>query len=116
MVILEVLSGRVPYHQFHNATVMLTVMRGEHPERPGRPWFTDDLWRTLGQCWSPQPNDRPTVEAIFECLGRLATTRIPFPLDLEDDDGIVDDESISIVSHYRMSRYFIVSLVLRLSL
>ena len=116
MVILEVLSGRVPYHQFQNTTVMLMVMRGECPGRPGRPWFTDDLWRTMEQCWSPQLIDRPTIRGIFECLERLAITWGPLPPGPEDDGGIVGDETVSTVSHYRMFRYFIAGVVLRRSL
>ena len=115
MVILEVLSGRVPYHQFQNTTVILMVMRGVRPGRPGRSWFTDDLWRTMEKCWSPRPSERPTIEAIFELLGQLAATWRPLPPDQEDDDGIVGDETVPTVSHYQVFRYFIVNLVLRLS-
>ena len=102
MVILEVLSDRVPYSQFKDFIVIRTVIEGTHPERPERPWFTDDLWRTLGQCWLPQPENRPAIEAVLECLGRVAATWRPLPpgVDEGEEEGIASDESVSTVSHY----------------
>jgi hypothetical protein len=72
MVILEVLSGQVPFAQDTDFIVIRKVGEGECPERPEGAWFTDDLWRTLEQCWSFQPKDRPSVEVVLECLGRAS--------------------------------------------
>ena len=72
MVILEVLSGQVPFARDNEVTVIRKVLNGERPERPEEVWFTDDLWGTLKQCWSPRPETRPTVEAILECLDRVS--------------------------------------------
>jgi hypothetical protein len=78
MVILEVLSGQVPFtRDCHEFMVMNKVLEGERPERPQGVegmWFTDDLWATLQTCWSHQPIDRPAVEAVFECLIRAPET------------------------------------------
>ena len=79
MVILEVLSGRAPYDQFTQLVVTWMVIEGTLPERPEGPWFTDDLWRTLERCWSPQPKDRPAIEVVLGCLGRVAITWRPLP-------------------------------------
>jgi len=71
MVILEVLSGQVPFEGDWNCMSMLKVVEGKHPGRPQGAkgvWFTDELWRALEQCWSLRPRDRPTAEAIFEHL------------------------------------------------
>jgi len=76
MVILEVLSGHSPFKGEHgNFVVTQKVINGERPERPqgaGRAWFTDDLWEVLGQCWSHQPGDRPTVKVTLEHLIRIS--------------------------------------------
>ena len=79
MVILEVLSGQIPFTRGCNVfMVMSQVVAGE---RPGRPqgtegmWFSDDLWVMLQACWSHQPNDRPTVEAVLQCLEGVPTVR-----------------------------------------
>jgi serine/threonine protein kinase len=76
MVVLEVLSGQVPFPGDNDFVVMRKVMQGEHPERPGGAWFTDDLWGTLERCWSPHPDDRPKIEVVLEFLrqGSVAMT------------------------------------------
>ena len=100
MAILEVLSGQAPYNQFNGVVVTQMVIKGTLPERPETPWFTDDVWGVLKRCWSPQPNDRPTIEATLECLGRVVTTWRPLPSDVESDHEAESDGSISIVSRY----------------
>jgi hypothetical protein len=76
MVILEVLSGQDPFAHDSAIIVMGKVLNGERPERPKEAWFTNDIWGTLGQCWSSQPETRPTIGAVLQCLERvsLATT------------------------------------------
>jgi len=78
MVIFEVLSGHAPFARDKDWIVVLKVIRGERPERPEGAWFTNDLWTTLKQCWSPLPKDRPTLEAVLDCLGRIPAPR-PLP-------------------------------------
>lgn len=68
MVIFEVLSGKPPFAGYKGFIVTRKVIEGEHPARPAGQWFTDDLWETLEQCWSPQPADRPTTEAVLKFL------------------------------------------------
>ena len=72
MVIFEVLSGRSPFPRCRGSETMFRICTGERPERPEEVWFTDDLWKTLKQCWSPHPETRPTVKAILECLDRVS--------------------------------------------
>jgi len=105
MVILEVLSGQAPFTRYKEFVVMRKVIEGE---RPGRPegaegvWFTDDFWRMLENCWSSQPKDRPTVEAILERLERASTVWQPLPpsadCDAQTETETDTDESHSIVS------------------
>lgn len=78
MVILEVLSGKAPFVQDNNdLVVMQKVLKGEYPERPQGVSFVDVLWETLQACWSPQPNDRPTAEAVLECLMEVSPAWLP---------------------------------------
>ena len=81
MVILEVLSGQAPFARYKEFVVMRKVMDGERPERPKEVLLTDDLWGTMELCWLPQPERRPTVAAVLECLERVSlatafTTRL----------------------------------------
>ena len=71
MVIYEVLSEQVPFAPREGTAIIPKVVGGERPERPrGREGaqFTDELWRMLGDCWKPQPDDRPSLDIVLRCL------------------------------------------------
>ena len=113
MVILEVLSGQPPFPSDSVWVVMGKVTKGKHPGRPRgseRVWFTDDLWEMLKQCWSPQPKDRPNVQAVLGCLERVSTALRPLPAgacdDIKLDSG---DELLFTVSYPYMFFYFILN-------
>jgi len=109
MTIFEVLSGQVPFAPFNDPVIVQKVSKGE---RPGRPKgtkgerFTDDLWRTLAQCWLPQPEDRPNIETVLECLeGHSVTWKSPPPRvgdDLQTDSG---DKSRSTANYIRTPHF-----------
>ena len=71
MVIFEVLSGQPPFAGYKGFIVTRKVIDGERPERPESPWFTDDLWGTLRQCWLSQPEDRPTAQNVLGFLDQV---------------------------------------------
>ena len=87
MVVLEVLSGGPPFARVRDFVVMRKVIGGERPERPEGVFFTDRLWRTLQQCWSPRPKSRPTARAILDCLWQVSGGRQPLSSISEDSDG-----------------------------
>jgi len=66
MVILEVLSGLVPFSHDISWIVMQKVLRGEHPERPEGELFMDDLWEMLELCWATQPESRPSIGSVLK--------------------------------------------------
>ena len=80
MVIYEVLSGRIPFYQYHTSSIFWKVSQGD---RPGRPegveglWFTDDVWEMLGRCWAPKPENRPSIGDILQCLERVSSSWTP---------------------------------------
>ena len=101
MVILEVLSGKPPFPSDRDWIVARKVLDGERPERPRGAWFTDDLWKTLEQCWSPQPGGRPTVETVLELLERISTTwQSPSPEESIEDIRINISDSCSSLSYF----------------
>ena len=104
MVVLEVLTGQPPFPRYTGLTVMRKVLDGERPERPRGPeevWFTDELWATLKQCWSPQPKHRPTPEVVFGRLEEGSAAWQPLPPGAGDHfEADSDDESVFTVSHY----------------
>ena len=96
MVIYEVLSGRVPFSKFKPYVVTRKVMDGERPERPegvGGAWFTDDIWRMLNRCWEAQPENRPSVAAVLECLERVSKDPESLSLQANGDLGMDEGDS-----------------------
>ena len=108
MVILEVLSGKPPFSNYNGMTVMRKIVEGE---RPGRPegqeavWFTADLWEMLEQCWSLQPERRPTIDEVLRRLRQGSTAWQPISpdsgdraqpdIDEKSDFALSDDPSIN---------------------
>ena len=68
MVILEVLSGQVPFVGDGDFVVVRKVIVGEFPRRPEEAWFTSGVWALLESCWAPEPPDRPRLEYVLRCL------------------------------------------------
>jgi len=105
MVILEVLSGKPPFSGDSGVIVMRKVIEGERPGRPeGKEevWFTGDLWETLEQCWLPQPQRRPEIDGVLQCLRRGSAAWQPLLPDSDDDaqsDSDADDQSDFTLSH-----------------
>ena len=66
MVIYETISGHLPFHKYNDLAVLVKVLEGERPLR--EPGFADSLWEMLEQCWTPQPDIRPSVQDILQCL------------------------------------------------
>jgi len=80
MVIWEVLSGRLPFYQFPKWLLSLKIFNGDRPERPQGEegaWFTDGVWEILGSCWIAQPEGRPSIEDVLQCLGKASRSWKP---------------------------------------
>jgi len=96
MVVYETISGNLPFHKHADLTVVMKVLEGEHPPRGAR--FTGGLWKMLGQCWTPQPNNRPSIEDVRQCLETSSILSEPpspeVDVGVEDDgDGLDSDNS-----------------------
>jgi len=85
MVIWEVLSGRLPFYRFAKWVVSGKVLSGDRPERlQGEEgvWFTDEVWEVLGSCWMTQPEGRPSIEDVLQCLEKASRSWKPPPCQL----------------------------------
>ena len=83
MVIYETISGNLPFHEDTDLTVFMKVMEGTRPPRGGR--FTESLWKMLERCWAPQPNDRPNIHDVLQCLEMVSNLSEPLPHELEEE-------------------------------
>ena len=82
MVVYEVISGRVPFYQDADLVVVGQVVEGKRPGRPrgaGGSLFTDDVWGVLERCWTPQPDSRPSIEDVLQCLEKASKSWMPPP-------------------------------------
>jgi len=80
MVIYEVLSGNVPFAAYGVVSVIQKITIGGRPERPQGTegaWFVDCLWDTLRLCWAHQPDGRPAIQDVLECLERVSRALKP---------------------------------------
>jgi len=80
MVIYEVLRGRTPFYRHADLVVIGKVLRGDRPEKPRGVegvWFTGGVWELLGHCWTPQPENRPSIDDVLQCLEKVSGSWMP---------------------------------------
>ena len=91
MVVYEIISGNLPFHKDIDITVSMKVVGGEHPSRGVR--FTESLWRMLEMCWEPQPNNRPSIEGVLQCLEVVSSLLEPPSPGVGDEVGEGDEDN-----------------------
>ena len=87
MVIYETISGNLPFHKHTDLTVFVKVLAGERPLRGAG--FAEGLWKMLELCWTPQPNNRPEVEDVLQCLEVISN--FPKPHSPGKDEEMEED-------------------------
>jgi serine/threonine protein kinase len=77
MTVLEILTHQQPYSKIRMHTQ--AVVRAANGQRPDRPLedsvvkrgMNEELWNCLVQCWSLEPEKRPTIEDFIFVLDRV---------------------------------------------
>ena len=90
MVIYETISGNLPFHKHTDPTVIMKVLEGKRPPRGAG--FTRSLWETLELCWTPQPNARPSIENVLQCLEMVSNSSEPPSPEVDEEMGEDEDE------------------------
>ena len=75
MVIYETISGKLPLHDVLDPAISWKVVQGKRPDREAG--FTDSLWEMMEWCWTPQPNERPSIEEVLEFLEMCSNSPSP---------------------------------------
>ncbi|KAF7975062.1 hypothetical protein HWV62_10567 [Athelia sp. TMB] len=74
-VVLQILTGKLPYHNIIDDTmVALVVAQRKQPARPsgeGCEALIDKYWNFIVGCWNNDPNERPSAEKAQGELIRL---------------------------------------------
>jgi len=78
MVIYEIISGHLPFHEQTDFMLVPKVLKGKRPRRGAE--FTGILWEMLELCWMARLSDRPNIEDVLQCLvGASQVSRSPSP-------------------------------------
>lgn len=66
MLTVEVFTGMVPWGNMKNKSVEVQILDGKRPEPPAAEQLglTEEVWRFTKQCWSENPNERPTIDEV----------------------------------------------------
>ncbi|QRW26820.1 Tyrosine kinase domain protein [Rhizoctonia solani] len=78
MTILEAMTGSIPYVEVPNEiVVMRKITEGTLPPRPEAHipiscYRASTLWHLMNQCWSRNPQTRPTAIQVQERVSQLA--------------------------------------------
>ncbi|KAJ7585178.1 TKL/TKL-ccin protein kinase [Mycena floridula] len=71
-VMLELLSGRIPYHYIKiDAQVVIELHRGVKPRRPAPLFVTDRQWEFIMKCWKDSSADRPGIDEVCDGIQAL---------------------------------------------
>ena len=66
MVVYEIVSGKKPFQETQDTAVLLKIVQGARPRR--YEGFVDSLWGMMEECWTFQPNGRPSIEDVLQRL------------------------------------------------
>ncbi|KAG0703871.1 kinase-like domain-containing protein [Suillus ampliporus] len=64
-IMLQVLTNKIPYYHLSNdAAIILCIAKSETPSRSRYPALPDKYWHIIEQCWSTDPQERPSTEGV----------------------------------------------------
>ena len=109
MVILEVLTGQVPFPSCNSLVVMRKIVEGERPDRPQGPEtvrFTDDLWEMLQQCWLSKPKLRPAIEDVLDRLEWGSATWESPSLSADSDSQVDGNKDLASATNHHLCAFF----------
>jgi len=75
MVIVELTTGKPPFHGVTDLNVAITVSKGTRPQKPhyfDAPGITSGVWEVAKRCWHKRPRERPEVRDVLQELNQIA--------------------------------------------
>jgi serine/threonine protein kinase len=78
-MIIDVLSGKRPYHGIPHYRAILATMKHELPSHVQHPALSaeDPIWNLVYKCWAFEPSERPNIRYVAD---ELETKRLSIPL------------------------------------
>jgi len=81
-IMLQVLSGKVPWHEIKREVVIIReIHQGHTPSCPSQSPLVSELWPFIVRCWSFSPDKRPTAGNALEFIRRLRAGLHPVSVD-----------------------------------
>ncbi|KAG8793747.1 hypothetical protein FRC12_001757 [Ceratobasidium sp. 428] len=83
MTILEVFTGKVPYHYLKRDPAIVKAVLSDKripdrpPEIPEDTTWGDMLWRILVNCWAYKPSERPMTCGVYSALLECPSSSVP---------------------------------------
>ena len=74
MLAVEVFTGKVPFPDMTNGSVVVQILNGKRPVKPPAAeqlGLTTDMWKFIEKCWSANPNKRPTMDEVVRAWERF---------------------------------------------
>ncbi|KAF9647762.1 kinase-like protein [Thelephora ganbajun] len=75
MVIVELVTGKMPFPEYTDHNVIVMISEGERPSKPRHfdaPGMTSAVWKIAQKCWHEKASKRPEVDAVLRSLEALA--------------------------------------------
>jgi len=99
MVVLQVLTGRIPFYGIKEHSIGYKVIIGDRPPRPSADsatGITDNVWRMMESCWHQDRKQRMDISTVLKILNEAARYWVPptaFAVvsDSEDDSDDLSD-------------------------
>jgi len=74
MVIVELVTGRMPFPDFTDSNVTVLISKGKRPPTPRRfdaPGTSKAVWKVAKKCWDDRARDRPEVDEVLHDLEKI---------------------------------------------
>ena len=71
MLAVEVFTGKVPFGNMKNESVVIQIANGKRPAKPQAAeqlGLTVEMWKLIEKCWTANPNKRPTIDDVVRAL------------------------------------------------
>jgi serine/threonine protein kinase len=98
--IVQVLTGKIPFHGVRITELPINVINGRRPGKPADAsdiGFSDSLWSFTQRCWDGNMNSRPKVAEVVTHLAKAAASwHKPMPpCSQTEDAACVAEEPMS---------------------
>jgi cyclophilin family peptidyl-prolyl cis-trans isomerase len=80
MLAVEVFSGRVPFGNMKNESVVIQIASGKRPAKPQAAeqlGLTAEMWKFIEKCWNANPSKRPTIDEVVSAWEGFVNGYVP---------------------------------------